>query len=186
MVRAHPPPDRKQSHHFGPPQHQQQSLWSSQAHLQEARGIGSSTLQGQMDSRERRPWAAPVPGTVVVDRTPPWSPGCVTPRCACDTDEETGTSSYTWYLACRPRATTVAEAGRAQVWNCRAAVSRAPRSVCALGRPDMSSLQSLGTHCRFGAGVDSGKVDSMKRQNDRMLKEELPRSVGAQYATGDP
>ena len=27
--------------------------------------------------------------------------------------------------------------------------------------------------------------DSMKRQNDRILKEELPRSVGAQYATGD-
>ena len=25
----------------------------------------------------------------------------------------------------------------------------------------------------------------MKRQNDRTLKEELPRSVGAQYATGD-
>ena len=25
----------------------------------------------------------------------------------------------------------------------------------------------------------------MKTQNDRMLKEELPRSVGAQYATGD-
>ena len=28
-------------------------------------------------------------------------------------------------------------------------------------------------------------MNSMKRQNDRMLKEELPRSVGAQYATGD-
>ena len=28
-------------------------------------------------------------------------------------------------------------------------------------------------------------VNSMKRQNDRILKEELPRSVGAQYATGD-
>ena len=27
--------------------------------------------------------------------------------------------------------------------------------------------------------------NSVKRQNDRMLKEELPRSVGAQYATGD-
>ena len=27
--------------------------------------------------------------------------------------------------------------------------------------------------------------NSMKRQNDRILKEELPRSVGAQYATGD-
>ena len=25
----------------------------------------------------------------------------------------------------------------------------------------------------------------MKRQNDRILKEELPRSVGAQYTTGD-
>ena len=28
-------------------------------------------------------------------------------------------------------------------------------------------------------------MNSMKRQNDRILKEELPRSVGAQYSTGD-
>ena len=28
-------------------------------------------------------------------------------------------------------------------------------------------------------------INSMKRQNDRILKEELPRSVGAQFATGD-
>ena len=28
-------------------------------------------------------------------------------------------------------------------------------------------------------------MKSMKRQNDRILKEELPRSVGAQYATRD-
>src|SRR5574337_801418 len=28
-------------------------------------------------------------------------------------------------------------------------------------------------------------MDSMKRQNDRTLKEKLPRSVGAQYATGN-
>ena len=27
--------------------------------------------------------------------------------------------------------------------------------------------------------------NSMKRQKDRTLKDELPRSVGAQYATGD-
>ena len=27
-------------------------------------------------------------------------------------------------------------------------------------------------------------MNSMKRQNGRILKEELPRSVGAQYATG--
>ena len=28
-------------------------------------------------------------------------------------------------------------------------------------------------------------MNSMKRQNDRILKEKLPKSVGAQYATGD-
>ena len=28
-------------------------------------------------------------------------------------------------------------------------------------------------------------MNGMKRQNDRILKEELPRSLGAQYATGD-
>ena len=28
-------------------------------------------------------------------------------------------------------------------------------------------------------------MNSMKRQNGRILKEELPRSVGTQYATGD-
>ena len=28
-------------------------------------------------------------------------------------------------------------------------------------------------------------MNSLKRQNNRILKEELPRSVGAQYATGD-
>ena len=27
-------------------------------------------------------------------------------------------------------------------------------------------------------------MNSVKRQNDRILKEELPRSVGVQYATG--
>ena len=28
-------------------------------------------------------------------------------------------------------------------------------------------------------------INSRKRQNDRIPKEELPRSLGAQYATGD-
>ena len=28
-------------------------------------------------------------------------------------------------------------------------------------------------------------MNSMKKQNDRILKEALPQSVGAQYATGD-
>ena len=31
----------------------------------------------------------------------------------------------------------------------------------------------------------SNPMNSVRRQNDRILKEELPRSVGAQYATGD-
>ena len=47
----------------------------------------------------------------------------------------------------------------------------------------------------WSTGVGNGKslqysclenpINSMKRQNDRILKEELPRLVGAQYATGD-
>ena len=28
-------------------------------------------------------------------------------------------------------------------------------------------------------------MNSMKRQNDRILKDEVPRSVGAHFATGD-
>ena len=48
---------------------------------------------------------------------------------------------------------------------------------------------------RWSTGKGNGKplhysclekpMNSMKRQNDRILKEELPKSVGAQYATGD-
>ena len=33
--------------------------------------------------------------------------------------------------------------------------------------------------------VHENPMNSMKRQKDRTLKDELPRSVGAQYATGD-
>ena len=47
----------------------------------------------------------------------------------------------------------------------------------------------------WSAGEGNGKqlqysclenpMNSMRRQDDKILKEELPRSVGAQYATGD-
>ena len=47
----------------------------------------------------------------------------------------------------------------------------------------------------WSAGEGNGKpppysclenpMNNMKRQGDRTLKDELPRSVGAQYATGD-
>ena len=33
--------------------------------------------------------------------------------------------------------------------------------------------------------IKQGDMNTMKGKNDRILKEELPRSVGAQYATGD-
>ena len=52
-----------------------------------------------------------------------------------------------------------------------------------------------GTHRMWSTGEGNGKplqysclenpMNSMKRQNDRTLKEKLPRSVGARYATGD-
>ena len=51
------------------------------------------------------------------------------------------------------------------------------------------------TKCGRPTGEGNGKplqysclenpMNSMKRQNDRIPKEELPKSVGAQYATGD-
>ena len=37
----------------------------------------------------------------------------------------------------------------------------------------------------FSISCLENPVNSMKRQKDRILKEELPRSVGAEYATRD-
>ena len=42
-----------------------------------------------------------------------------------------------------------------------------------------------GTANHFGVLALRTPWNSMKRQNNRILNEELPRSVGAQYATGD-
>ena len=46
-----------------------------------------------------------------------------------------------------------------------------------------STGQGNGTPLQYSCLENS--MDSMKRQKDRILKEELPRSVGAQYAAGD-
>ena len=54
-------------------------------------------------------------------------------------------------------------------------------------------VESSGKMCsiREGNGIPlqhsclENPTNSMKRQKDRTLKDELPRSVGAQYATGD-
>ena len=57
------------------------------------------------------------------------------------------------------------------------------------------AISCLTTDRMWSTGEGNGKPleysclenpeNSMKRQNDRILKEELPRSVGSQYATGD-
>ena len=46
-----------------------------------------------------------------------------------------------------------------------------------------STGEGNGKPLQYSSLEDS--MNSMKRQNDRILKEELPRSVGAQYAIGD-
>ena len=46
-----------------------------------------------------------------------------------------------------------------------------------------STGEGNGKPLQYSSLEDS--MNSMKRQNDRILKVELPRSVGAQYATGD-
>ena len=56
---------------------------------------------------------------------------------------------------------------------------------------DMDSISGLGRSPGEGNGKPlqyscfESPMNSMKRQNDRILKEKLLRSVGAQYATGD-
>ena len=41
--------------------------------------------------------------------------------------------------------------------------------------------KGMANHC----SILALRTNGMKRQKDRTLKDELPRSVGAQYATGD-
>ena len=63
-----------------------------------------------------------------------------------------------------------------------------------LSDPMDCSLPGSSIHGIFQARVlewgaiafsDENPMNSMKRQKDRTLKDELPKSVGAQYATGD-
>ena len=52
-------------------------------------------------------------------------------------------------------------------------------------RPDRMWSTGEGKGKPLQYSCHGNPMNSMKRQNDRILKEELPRSVGAQYATGD-
>ena len=51
--------------------------------------------------------------------------------------------------------------------------------------PDKMRSTGEGTSKPFQHSCLENAMNSMKRQNDKTLKEELPRSVRAQYATGD-
>ena len=54
-----------------------------------------------------------------------------------------------------------------------------------LGRSDRMWSTGEGNSKPLQYSYLENPMNSMKRQNSRILKEELPRSVGAQYATGD-
>ena len=61
------------------------------------------------------------------------------------------------------------------VWGMWVMVDRADR-MWSTGEGNGKSLQH---------SCLENQMNSMKMQNDRILKEELPRSIGAQYSTGD-
>ena len=52
-------------------------------------------------------------------------------------------------------------------------------------RPDRMQSSGEGNGKPLQYSCLENPMNSMKRQKDRTLKDELPRSVGAQYATGD-
>ena len=57
--------------------------------------------------------------------------------------------------------------------------------ICSLGISDRMWSTGEGNGKPLQYSCLEIPMNRMKRQNDRILKEELPRSEGAQYATGD-
>ena len=60
-----------------------------------------------------------------------------------------------------------------------------PRQAGMMERSDTMWSIGKGNGKPFQYSSVENPMNSMKRQNGRILKEQLPRSVGAQYATGD-
>ena len=60
-----------------------------------------------------------------------------------------------------------------------------PRQVDMVERSDTMWSTGEGNGKPLQYSCLENPMNSMKRQNDRILKEGLPRLVGAQYATGD-
>ena len=75
------------------------------------------------------------------------------------------------------------------------ALSNSMKLSCACGATQDGQVMLERSDRMWSTGEGNGKplqysclenpMNSMKRQNDRIPKEELPRSLGAQYATGD-
>ena len=59
-----------------------------------------------------------------------------------------------------------------------------PDLQCGMERSDRMWSTGEGNGKPFQYSCLENPMNSMKRQNDRILKEVLPRSVGAQYTTG--
>ena len=72
-----------------------------------------------------------------------------------------------------------------------AALPDLQRGIAPLGPPTPAQPQLLGLFLLAACHPSAAQpplatpINSMKRKKDRTLKDELPRSVGAQYATGD-
>ena len=62
---------------------------------------------------------------------------------------------------------------------------RATQEGQAMERPDRMWSTGEGNGKPLQYSCLENPMNNMKRQNDRIPKEELPRSLGAQYATGD-
>ena len=62
------------------------------------------------------------------------------------------------------------------IWGLLKCLMERSDRICSTGEGNGKSLQY---------SCLENPMNSMKRQNDSILKEELPRSVGAQYATGN-
>ena len=95
----------------------------------------------------------------------------------------------TFTLAISCLSTTYFQITNRDIFLCFPGGSEVKTSAWSVGDP--GSIPGLGRSPGEGNGKPlqyaclENPMNSRKRQNDRILKEELPRSVGAQYTTGD-
>ena len=62
---------------------------------------------------------------------------------------------------------------------------RNPSKMVGVGERALEGRHGEGNGKTLQYSCLENSMNSMKKQNDRILKEEFPRSVGTQYATGD-